>query len=207
MAFAHPNDGQYAIGCNLDSADLSSMYWWIGDGGGNVYPTIIPGEPDYHVLSTPLTGTHQLVCGVNASGGDGRLFSYRVMPPWTSRAGWKATAKVGADTAYAFDGEDTTRWTTNQHEGRELPRARMDRGGRHWELEGPDAFSPLLRSLEGWLPEDSILYFEGAMTSPEIQSHLAPLSVPPRARVIKQTRTKRASRSVGRAATGGRVRR
>lgn len=63
----------------------------------------------------------------------------------------------------------------------------IDPNSEHWELEGPQNFSALLRALDGWLPDASILYFEGGSPDHEIASFMAAAGVPEQAHIALGT--------------------
>lgn len=50
----------------------------------------------------------------------------------------------------------------------------------HWEIDACEGFDALFRALDGWLPEGSVLYFEGGAHSEDIaefmQEHAGPES-------------------------------
>jgi len=48
----------------------------------------------------------------------------------------------------------------------------------YWELDGPDTFKDMFSTLKGWLPENSILYFEGGYPDEEIETFISTYSVP-----------------------------
>jgi hypothetical protein len=63
----------------------------------------------------------------------------------------------------------------------------LDTTQGYWELQGPKTFSELLRSLDGWLPEGAILYFEGGSPSREIEQFMAAHAIPERAHLAMGT--------------------
>jgi len=54
----------------------------------------------------------------------------------------------------------------------------LDASAPHREILGPRDFPRLLRALDGWLPEGSILYFEGGSPDAEIEAFMAAHAVP-----------------------------
>lgn len=60
----------------------------------------------------------------------------------------------------------------------ELEGAHLDYDQQYWEVGGPNSFSVLLAALDGWLPEGSVLYFEGGCPDEEIESFLRQNSIP-----------------------------
>ncbi len=61
----------------------------------------------------------------------------------------------------------------------ELPGIHIDPCSPYWEVDGPESFAELFDALNGWLPEGSILYFEGGMmTDTEIETFFANYSIP-----------------------------
>jgi hypothetical protein len=48
----------------------------------------------------------------------------------------------------------------------------------YWEVEGPDDFEETLNALIGWVPKDSILYFEDGSPDNEISAFMNKNSVP-----------------------------
>ncbi len=63
----------------------------------------------------------------------------------------------------------------------------LDMGRPHWEIDGPGTFPELFRSLQGWLPEDAVLYFEGGYPDAQISEFIAAHSIPERAHVAMGT--------------------
>jgi len=60
----------------------------------------------------------------------------------------------------------------------EIEGIRLSTRETYWELEGPETFEELFNALNGWIPEDAILYFEGGSPDAEIDSFMAKHSVP-----------------------------
>lgn len=48
----------------------------------------------------------------------------------------------------------------------------------NWEVDGPKTFEEMFNALNGWVPEDAILYFEGGSPDAEIDNFIAVHSVP-----------------------------
>ena len=55
---------------------------------------------------------------------------------------------------------------------------RLNTKEAHWAVEGPKTFEELFNALNGWIPEDALLYFEGGSPDAEIDSFMATHSVP-----------------------------
>jgi hypothetical protein len=54
----------------------------------------------------------------------------------------------------------------------------LDLSAPHREIRGPKDFAGLLRALDGWLPDGSLLYFEGGHPDAEIEAFMADHAVP-----------------------------
>lgn len=59
----------------------------------------------------------------------------------------------------------------------ELEGAHLDYNNKHWEVDGPKDFSSLFVALDGWLPEGSILYFEGGCLDEELKEFMRQHSI------------------------------
>ena len=55
---------------------------------------------------------------------------------------------------------------------------RLDPSSPCRQIEGPRTFEQLFRALDGWLPEGSVLYFEGGSPDAEIESFMAENAIP-----------------------------
>jgi hypothetical protein len=55
----------------------------------------------------------------------------------------------------------------------ELDGLRMEIDGPFWDVDGPKTFTEILTALDGWLPDNSILYFEGGSPDKEINQFMA----------------------------------
>ena len=71
--------------------------------------------------------------------------------------------------------------------GEEREGIHLDTSQPYWELDGADTFHEVFRALTGWLPESTILYFEGGSPDAEIEHFVAAHSVPEVAHVAMGT--------------------
>jgi hypothetical protein len=106
-------------GCNLNSSNFSAFTWSLMDSGNSSqWPSRMLSRPYLPVISVPVTGTNNLYCGQNATSGDGKWFSYRVLPNGVHTAApdsWVASASDGvASVNNALDANPSTRWTTGK---------------------------------------------------------------------------------------------
>jgi hypothetical protein len=69
----------------------------------------------------------------------------------------------------------------------ELAGIEMDVTRPHWSVDGPRTFEELLRALQGWLPDDAVLYFEGGSPDAEIRAFMRRFAVPEQVRVAMGT--------------------
>ena len=60
----------------------------------------------------------------------------------------------------------------------ELDGLRMDINSPFWDVDGPKTFTEMLAALDGWLPDSSILYFEGGSPDKEIDQFMATNAIP-----------------------------
>jgi hypothetical protein len=60
----------------------------------------------------------------------------------------------------------------------ELEGVHLDYNRQYWEVAGPKAFTVLFAALEGWLPENSFLYFEDGCLDEELKEFMRQYSVP-----------------------------
>ncbi len=67
----------------------------------------------------------------------------------------------------------------------EMEGIRLD--GARWEIDGPETFAVLLTALQGWLPDDSVLYFEGGEPDKQLSEFLAAYSIQERAHIAMGT--------------------
>jgi hypothetical protein len=54
---------------------------------------------------------------------------------------------------------------------------RLDTSRSYWEIDGPESFAELFNAQQGWLPEGTVLYFEGGSPDTEILDFLTQYSV------------------------------
>ena len=59
----------------------------------------------------------------------------------------------------------------------EMDGIRLDTQRPYWEVDGPRTFGELFRTLQGWLPEGAILYFEDGSPDAQINDFLATHSI------------------------------
>jgi hypothetical protein len=119
---------QLAVGPSI-SGDGTDQLQCTGDAGSHW--TTIPQNPSAAEWPTRTvsfafkSGVQNIQCRMITNGdndGDGKVAGYRSFPldpiPHT---GWTATASIGANTASAFDGNLSTRWTTTNQTQRTNP--------------------------------------------------------------------------------------
>jgi len=54
----------------------------------------------------------------------------------------------------------------------------LDTTGPYWETPGPRDCCTLFQALQGWLPPNAVLYFEGGSPDAEINEFMAAFSIP-----------------------------
>ncbi len=55
---------------------------------------------------------------------------------------------------------------------------KLDVRSAFWEVEGPKTFSEVLRALDDWLPDDSVLYFESGSPDKTLSKFMAANAIP-----------------------------
>ena len=69
----------------------------------------------------------------------------------------------------------------------EMEGIRLDTAGSYWEIDGLKTFVELFNALQDWLPEGTVLYFEGGSPDAEIDDFIATYSIPEQTHVAMGT--------------------
>ena len=69
----------------------------------------------------------------------------------------------------------------------ELDGLRLDLGNLFWDVDGPKTFTAMMTALDGWLPDNSILYFEAGSPAKEITEFMATAAIPEQTHVAYGT--------------------
>jgi hypothetical protein len=60
----------------------------------------------------------------------------------------------------------------------EMEGIHLDTTQPYWEIKGPRSFMELFQALQGWIPEDAVLYFEGGSPDAVINEFMGKHSIP-----------------------------
>ena len=69
----------------------------------------------------------------------------------------------------------------------EMEGIHLDTTQPYWETIGPRGFTELFKALQGWLPPNAVLYFEGGSPDAEINDFMANFSIPEQTHVAMGT--------------------
>jgi hypothetical protein len=63
----------------------------------------------------------------------------------------------------------------------------LDTTQPYWEIKGPRSFMELFQALQDWIPEDTVLYFEGGSPDAVINEFMNEQSIPEKAHIAVGT--------------------